>query len=140
MNHVKPRILFVCFGNTCRSVLAEYQARKRFGNIVEFSSAGINPCIQNDAENAIFTLSRLGIDASGHVPRSLHEIDVSEFDFVIAIDNYVAERIPRSALPPDKLIIWKTTDPYGGDLVEYQRCAAEVYQQLTCTLRRLGLV
>lgn len=140
MNHVKPRILFVCYGNTCRSILAEYQARKRFGNIVEFSSAGINPGIQSDAEDAIYTLSRLGIDASGHVPRNLHEIDVSEFDFVIAMDKRVAQQIPRSGLPDSKLIIWKVTDPYGDDLVEYRLCAAEVYQQLTCTLRRLGLV
>jgi hypothetical protein len=69
------RILFVCAGNTCRSVLAEYIARYRFGNVVESASAGIKPQTAADASSAIETLKDIGIDASGHQPKGLEDLD-----------------------------------------------------------------
>ena len=49
----QPHVLFVCTGNTCRSVLAEYLGRELFGGTVMFESAGIQPQSATDAENAI---------------------------------------------------------------------------------------
>ena len=74
------RILFVCSGNTCRSVLAEYIARHRFGMIVEAASVGFRPQTATDAGSAIETLKELGIDASRHKPRGLDEVDPEAFD------------------------------------------------------------
>jgi protein-tyrosine-phosphatase len=59
-----PRVLFVCIGNTCRSVLAEYLANGCFAGNVLFESAGLRPQLARDAENAIFTLHKnFDIDA-----------------------------------------------------------------------------
>ncbi|MGH9318849.1 MAG: low molecular weight phosphatase family protein [Vicinamibacteria bacterium] len=51
---LEKRVLFVCTGNTCRSVIAEYIARDTFGNAVTFESAGIKPQPAADAENAVY--------------------------------------------------------------------------------------
>jgi protein-tyrosine-phosphatase len=48
----RQKVLFVCTGNTCRSVFAEYLGRQVFGDAVEFESAGIRPQRAADAESA----------------------------------------------------------------------------------------
>ncbi len=66
----KKRILFACVGNTCRSLIAEFITRKKFGRVIVPASAGFNPGSQKDAESAIYTLRMLfDIDASEHRPR-----------------------------------------------------------------------
>lgn len=52
----KRRVLFVCTGNTCRSVLAEYLGRKFLSSNFLFESAEIKPQEAEDAENAVFIL------------------------------------------------------------------------------------
>jgi protein-tyrosine-phosphatase len=74
-------ILFVCHGNTCRSVMAEALTRRKFGDAVEVSSAGISAQPAIDAATAIEALrTYFDIDASGHIPRSIANVDVSSFD------------------------------------------------------------
>ena len=76
----RQKVLFVCTGNTCRSVFAEYLGRQVFGDAVEFESAGIRPQCTADAENAIFTLkNNFGINTSGHVPRDVRALDVADY-------------------------------------------------------------
>jgi protein-tyrosine-phosphatase len=81
------RILFVCTGNTCRSVIAEYLARHRLdSNSVSCESAGIRLVASEDARNAIQTLDfNFKIDASRHVPREIGTVDLSRFDVIVAI-------------------------------------------------------
>ncbi len=87
------RVLFVCTGNTCRSLMAEHIARARFGTMFESASAGLRPQSKEDADDAIYTLkSLLNIDAFGHVPRDVRGLDPSSFDIVVAMDNWVATR------------------------------------------------
>jgi protein arginine phosphatase len=135
----KPRVLFVCTGNTCRSVLAEHIARKKFGKYIEPSSAGLRPGTTADAENAIYTLKDLmGIDASGHVPRDVRAANVELADLVIAMNNQVAGEVRRlfPELPPERLVRWQIQDPYGDNLAQYRRCANKIYEQL----RKLALL
>jgi len=129
----KPRILFVCTGNTCRSVLAEYITRRKFGASVEATSAGIRPGSIGDMTNAVYMLKRLlNIDASGHRPRDVREVDLEAFELLVAMDNHVARELLQlfPALPLDRLIRWRIKDPYGDDLAEYEHCAQAVYKEL----------
>jgi protein-tyrosine-phosphatase len=85
----KQRVLFVC--NTCRSVFAEYLARQVFGDAIELQSAGVRPQSAADAENAIFTLkNNFGIDASGHVPRDVRTLNMSDYDLIVALEKSAA--------------------------------------------------
>ena len=130
------RILFVCTGNTCRSVFAEYIARHKFGNVVESASAGIRPQTAADAASAIATLNDLGIDATRHQPRGLEDVDPAEFDRVVAMEPFVArkfkERFP--GFPLENLSKWNINDPWDNPAA-YKGCAQEVYAKLKALLQ-----
>ncbi|MCZ2153395.1 MAG: hypothetical protein LC114_05770 [Bryobacterales bacterium] len=130
------RVLFVCTGNTCRSVLAEYIARYRFGNAVESASVGIRPQNAIDASSAIETLKELGIDASRHQPRGLDEVDPEAFDRVVAMEPYVARKFKEKfpSFPPEKLTKWNINDPWD-DPAAYKGCAERIFSQLRAFLK-----
>lgn len=129
----RPKVLFACEGNTCRSVLAEYISRSKFGHVLESASAGFKPQRAGDAENAIYTLkSFLNIDASSHQPRDIREVDVNAFDIVVAMDSFIAKKFMAlfPAYPAERLIKWKIQDPWGDNLEEYRRCAQAIFTAL----------
>jgi protein-tyrosine-phosphatase len=75
------RVLFVCTGNTCRSVLAEYLGRRFHGESFTFESAGTRPQDAADAENAVHTLRKtFDIDASAHPPRNIRDLNLTAFE------------------------------------------------------------
>jgi protein-tyrosine-phosphatase len=126
-------VLFVCTGNTCRSVLAEHIARKKFGEYIEVASAGIDPGSIEDTHNAVFTLKSLfDLDASGHKPLNVRAVDIDTFDLVVAMSNQVAKQVQEifPSLAFEHLVKWSIPDPYGDDLSQYQRCAAAINTQL----------
>ena len=131
-------ILFVCTGNTCRSVLAEYLGRKFCGDVFTFESAGIRPPHAEAASNAVFVLRQtFGIDASGHMPRDVRGLDLSVFDLIVAIENNAADVVRKLGVPESKLEVWPIRDPWGGDLTEYEQVALNIRKRLT-KLRRTG--
>lgn len=127
----KKSILFVCTGNTCRSVLAEYLTRKYFNEKVDVFSAGLSPQHSEDAENAIYVLkSRFDVDASAHIPQGIQDYDLRQFDFVIAMDNWISNGLKKACREIPNLIVWKISDPYGDDLSEYGQCANTINKEI----------
>lgn len=125
------KVLFVCTGNTCRSVLAEYLGRRFCGDTFTFESAGIRPQLAADAENAVHILkSTFDIDASGHQPRDVRGLDLSQFDLVIAIENNAAAVVRDLGVPDSRLQVWPIRDPWGGDLTEYEETALDIRKRL----------
>lgn len=127
----RPKVLFVCTGNTCRSVLAEYLGRKVFGDTVAFESAGIKPQPPADAEHAVFTLkNNFGIDASGHVPRDVRTLNIADYDLIIALEKSAARVVENLGAPASKVKLWKIQDPWGPDLTEYDRVSLQIKTKL----------
>lgn len=123
-------LLFVCTGNTCRSVMAEALARRQFGDLIRVSSAGLRPQQAAGAKNAIDTLKfEFGLDASGHVPRDVRALDLDVFDCVIAMDKAIAKQL--KALTKRDIIVWQIDDPWGDDFYEYKQCALRIMQQIS---------
>lgn len=113
--------------------MAEFIAREKFGNIIEPSSAGFRPQRPEDAENAIYTLKTLlNIDASGHQPRDILQVDVNSYSIVVAMDAWVAKQFKAHfpAYPPERLIKWRINDPMGDNLEDYRRCAQAIFKEL----------
>lgn len=124
------RILFVCHGNTCRSVMAEAIARDRFKDDAEVQSAGLSPQDAEDSDMAIDTLQKyFGIDASGHVPKGIDSVKLDAFDYVIAMAPVIARQIPD--LPEGKLITWMIGDPWGDDSETYLECANAIKDEVS---------
>jgi protein-tyrosine-phosphatase len=132
-------VLFVCEGNTCRSVIAEYLGRRFCGDVFTFESAGIRPQTSAEASNAVFVLrNTFGIDASAHQPRDVRGLDLQTFDVIIAIENKAAAVVRELGVPEEKLIVWPIRDPWGGDLTEYDRVALDIRKRLTTLTQTAG--
>jgi protein-tyrosine-phosphatase len=127
--NTRQRLLFVCTGNTCRSVLAEHIARSQF--LLDASSAGIDPQPSSDAAGAIETLNELGIDASRHVTRGLDAVNISVVDHVVAMEPYIATVVEQTFpdFPTTSMTIWNIADPWGYSSA-YKSCAEEIVVQL----------
>lgn len=128
---VPQRVLFVCTGNTCRSVFAEYLARDTFGDAVIFESAGIRPQSAVDAANAVYTLkNNFNIDASRHVPRDVRSLDLTRYDLIIALEKSAENLVRKLGISAAKVKFWKVKDPYGDDLSEYDRASLEIKRKI----------
>ena len=125
------RVLFVCTGNTCRSVFAEYLARHVFDEAVMFESAGISPQSATDAKNAVYTLKKnFDIDASKHQPRDVRSLDLTVYSLIIAFEKSAAKVVQEMGTPSSKVKIWKIADPWGPDPTEYDRASLEIKRKV----------
>ena len=88
----KPRILFLCTGNSCRSQMAEGLCRHLRSEVVESASAGIEKHGLNPL--AVAVLQEIGIDISNHQSKTLEELDNSEFDYVLTLCGHANETCP----------------------------------------------
>lgn len=117
-------------------------ARKLLGNGVHAESAGIaaGKGALATAEAVLAMKALYGIDISGHRSRDFGAVDVSGFDFVIAMDLYVYGRIKETGrVPEDRLFGWDVSDPLGLGYDAYRRAAKKIEARLRELLDRQGL-
>lgn len=86
------KILFVCLGNICRSPLAEGVARKLIDEqnlSCHVESAGTSNWHEGEApcENSVKIALHHGIDISNQRSRPITKLDITSFDYVIAMDT-----------------------------------------------------
>lgn len=88
-------VLFVCTGNSCRSVMCEAFARALFPECT-FLSAGIDPA-KAVKPLAVAVMAEKGIDISSHMPRDLTR-DVTSvkvpLDYVVTLCTDACVRCP----------------------------------------------
>jgi len=135
-----PRILFVCFGNICRSPMAVGIARRILGDQCQAESAGIGAAGGSAAEEAVLVMkAAYKVDISGHRARSLNGLDLARFDYVIALDFFVYNDIKkRNAVPDEKLFGWDIEDPLGLGYAAFKRAAAKIESRLVQFLNNQG--
>ena len=90
-NNLKPRVLFLCTGNSCRSQMAEGIARRYYDQKWDIYSAGIEKHGMNPY--AVKVMEEAGIDISGHSSKTLEETGV-DFDYVITVCDHAKESCP----------------------------------------------
>ncbi|WP_226646398.1 arsenate reductase ArsC [Microbulbifer variabilis] len=105
---MKRRILFICAGNSARSLIAEALLRYYGGEFFEVSSAGTDPTPVD--VRAIRALRRFGIPIKGLYSKSLQEVSNRDFELVITLcDKSHKEYVPAAG--HGKLIAWDFEDP-----------------------------
>jgi arsenate reductase len=100
------RVLFVCVGNSGRSVLAEQLFRRLAGDRHETRSAGSDPGGAVHPQ-VLEALAEVGIDASDHVPHRLDSKDLAWAD--VAVSTCSEEVCPVT--PGVRRISWEFPDP-----------------------------
>ena len=130
---------FVCTGNTCRSPMAEKLAEKiafeRELQIKAFSR-GISVYQPEAAhKNARTTMEKYGLDLSKHRSSQFLKEDGEIADLILTMTkrhkNYIINKYPQFTHKIFAMTEYieetgDISDPYGGDLDEYQNCAKEL--------------
>ena len=89
----RPRLLFLCTGNSARSQIAEALAVLRSHGQVDAASAGSHP--KELHPNAVRVLADRGIDISDRSRRSLTKFTGRRFDRVVTMCDKVREVCPK---------------------------------------------
>ncbi len=103
------RILVVCTGNSCRSIMAEALFRELGGDAVEVESAGARPeGVVNPLTERV--LDDAGIDRTWARSKSVSEFVGQPFDHVITVCDDAAETCPTFPGPAARTH-WSIPDP-----------------------------
>jgi arsenate reductase len=81
---MKPKVLILCTGNSCRSHMAEGILRAAAGELIDVASAGSKPAGYVHPK-AIQVLKEIGIDISSHHSKHMHEFLTQKIDTVITV-------------------------------------------------------
>lgn len=104
----RPRVLFLCTGNSARSQIAEALTEARSAGTVRARSAGSHPKVLHP--NAVRVLAERGIDISARRAKSLTRFTRHRFDRVITLCDKVREICPEFPGAPDAPH-WSIADP-----------------------------
>ena len=140
MSGAEPiRVLFVCTGNSARSVMAEALLRQHGGDAFEVYSAGTEPKGINPL--TLRVLSDAGIDASWARSKSVDEFLGQSFDYVVTVCDQARQTCP--AFPGvHESLHWGYEDPAAAEGTEEERLAVfrKVFIQLGERIRQFATV
>lgn len=141
MTPKKKRLLFVCYGNICRSPMAEGIARARLGPDWTVASAGIGAAGGPAAEEAIRVMKAVyKVDISAHIARPVAVFDLKSFDYVIAMDPAIARHLRTVwGVTGSALCGWDIEDPLGSDFETFKDAALKIERRLDRFLAAVGL-
>jgi protein-tyrosine-phosphatase len=114
----QPQLVFICLGNSCRSIMAEALARHRLGEALAVASAGVSP-LGAVAPETLQVLAELGVSPAGLYSKGLRALDFGACRLLVNLSRHPLTAV----LPPafkGKLLQRVMVDPYGGDLRLYR--------------------
>lgn len=90
---MKPKVLILCTGNSCRSHMAEGILRHAAGDLMDVHSAGSKPAGYVHP-SAIEVMREIGIDLTGHTSKSLELFLEAGIDTVITVCGNADQACP----------------------------------------------
>ncbi len=144
----KKSILFVCTGNSCRSVMAEYLLKSRLvgREDVEVLSAGTSVYFKSPASHeTIMVLREKGINAAVHIAKPLGTTMLKKADLIFAMTRSHRAQILDRVPGVEKRVYllkefcrtgsgWESEmdvpDPIGQPHAAYQECLATINEAI----------
>jgi arsenate reductase len=129
-NHTK--VLFVCYGNSCRSQMAESLAKKLAADVIEAQSAGVAPLglIANSTREVL--LER-GVSIDGQFSKFLKDSSLAKPDLIVNMSGLSGHTLFAGRAFED----WDVEDPYGDDMETYRRICDDIEARLRDLAARL---
>lgn len=113
------RILFVCYGNACRSQMAEAFA-KSMAPHVEVESAGLAPL--GYLPEAVYTvMAEAGVELGGQYSKEIDLDRLASFDLVVNMSG-----VPWIFRQPRELVELDVLDPFGANIDVYRKSRDQV--------------
>jgi protein-tyrosine-phosphatase/DNA-binding transcriptional ArsR family regulator len=136
----RPRVLFLCSGNSARSQIAEALLGQLSEGTVEAASAGSTPKPLH--ANAVRVMKKRGVDISANRTKHLDQFLSQRFDLVITLCDRVREVCPDFPSHPE-LVHWSVPDPAlegpndQATLAAFERTASELEERIGFLLHLL---
>ena len=131
---MRPRLLFVCVENSCRSQMAEAFARMLAGGGVEASSGGSRPSgVVNP--RAIESMAELGYDLGVHRSQGLDDVPPGPFDAVVTMG--CGDACPH--VPARRREDWAVRDPKDLPAEEFRAVRDDIRRRVAALLSDLGV-
>jgi len=130
---MKPRVLFLCTGNSCRSQMAEGWLRHLAGDRFDVASAGTHPAGLN--QGAIEAMREVGVDISRHASKKVDQFLGERFDYIITVCDSAKEACPTFP-GAAALLHWSFDDPAAaqGSLEERRQVFRRVRDEISLRL------
>lgn len=93
LNSMKPLVLILCTGNSCRSHLAEGLLRHVAGDFLEIASAGSKPAGYVHPLG-IKAMAEIGIDISAHTSKHMNDFLSRDVETVITVCGNADQACP----------------------------------------------
>ena len=138
----RPRVLFLCTGNSCRSQMAQGFLRQMAGDCFEALSAGMTPATSVHPL-AVKAMAEVGIDISNQEPKTLKlYLGRAWIKWLIVVCDKANESCPRvwPMLADENRLYWPFDDPAevegsdGEKLAVFRRVRDEIKARLTAWL------
>lgn len=130
---MKPRVLFVCVENSCRSQMAEGFARLHGAGRIEAFSAGSRPSGKVN-ETAVLLMKERGVDLGLQRSKGLDGLPPGRWDAVVTMG--CGDACP--SLPAVRRLDWALPDPKGLPLDEFRRVRDEVESRVKALIAELS--
>ena len=138
------KIIFVCTGNTCRSAMAEWLAKKvveeKNLDIVVYSAGIFAVNGEHASYNSIAVMKEYDVDIVTHTATPIDEVNLEEMNLILcATYSHKIDIIQRYENLKDRVYTMKEyagldengqdldiKDPWGYNLNTFRVCAAEI--------------
>ncbi len=124
------RVLFVCVGNACRSVMAEALARHHAPEVIAAASAGVAP-LGYICPSTRAVLAEIGISTAGQESKPVLGRDVAGAHLLI---NMTGQSASYGRTPVED---WPVADPFGCDIAVYRSTRDEIERRIADLAKRL---
>ena len=125
VNPGQPKlVIFVCYGNVCRSPMAAGFANFYGQDVLLAVSRGLMP-VPGVPQDTIRVMKEKGVDISGHVSKRYDMIEGGRADLVVNMSGY---RLPGP--PPRMMVEWEIKDPYTKRIEEFRKTRDQLEQMV----------
>ena len=130
---MKPKLLFVCVENSCRSQMAEGFARLHAAGRMEAFSAGSRPSGKIN-ETAALVMKEKNVDLGLQRSKGLSELPEGEYAAIVTMG--CGDACPH--LPAVRRLDWALPDPKSMPIDEFRRVRDDIESRVKALLREIS--
>jgi len=131
---MKKKVLILCTGNSCRSIMAEALLNAKLGECLDAKSSGVKASGKVNL-NAQKLLVSQGIWREEYHSKVIGEVIECSFDLVVTVCDHAHESCP---VFPNvvKTLHMSFEDPSGKEYVEYEKTLKLIEQNLLPKIKK----